>query len=236
MPSAPLHFCELQKLQYAKMSLHCIGSAHLCVCITQKWLKESHPIEASSLATLHILFSSVQEQVQGVGEEAPIWTYYASSQKSQKYVISLWGWGGGSNRGYNGTTQNTHQGWWQVHALLWMQPAPLPNAPWQRDFRVSARKEKKEAACKQGRPDLGVLANLQSEVLLLPPEFLSDCIQLPLQLVVHVHLLFQLPLKFLLGSLQPVYFFLSFFYLAFHCFQAQAQLQNKHGGQSELKR
>lgn len=62
----------------------------------------------------------------------------------------------------------------------------------------------------------------------LSPEFLFDCIQLPLKLVIQVNLLFQLPLKFFLATLKPVYFFFSFFHLALHCFQTQTQLWHKN--------
>lgn len=45
-----------------------------------------------------------------------------------------------------------------------------------------------------------------------------------MQLVVEVHLVFQVPLKLLLGVLQPVYFFLCFLHLSLHGLQAQAEL------------
>lgn len=60
-----------------------------------------------------------------------------------------------------------------------------------------------------------------------PPEILPDGDQLSLQLVVKVHLVFQIPLKLLLAVLQPVYFFLGFLHLPLHGLQAQAELRSE---------
>lgn len=75
--------------------------------------------------------------------------------------------------------------------------------------------------------ELGHQGNWQLSRLPKPPflpEVLPDGGQLSLQLVVEVHLVFQVPLKLLLGVLQPVYFFLCFLHLPLHGFQAQAEL------------
>lgn len=66
-----------------------------------------------------------------------------------------------------------------------------------------------------------------SEATLCPPEVLLYGVELPLQLLAHVHLLLQLPLQLLLRTFQSVNFLFCLLYLSLHCFQAQAQLQRE---------